>query len=61
MGVFEQDMLNPFNLQLFPSCYNCLSWSADGELAVAAGEYLYILVGDFVSHLTSWISVVSMN
>lgn len=38
-------MLDPVNLQLFPSCDNCLSWSADGELAVAAGEYVHILVG----------------
>lgn len=38
-------MLDPVNLQLFPSCDDCLSWSADGELAVAAGEYVHILVG----------------
>lgn len=37
-------MLNTVNLKLFPSCYDCLSWSADGELAVAAGEYIHVLV-----------------
>jgi len=37
-------MLDPVELQLFPSCYNCLSWSSDGELAVAAGENIHILV-----------------
>lgn len=37
-------MLDPVELQLFPSCYNCISWSSDGELAVAAGEYIHILV-----------------
>ncbi|KAE8354040.1 transcription factor IIIC subunit delta N-term-domain-containing protein [Aspergillus coremiiformis] len=36
-------MLGPVELQLFPSCYNCMSWSADGEIAVAAGEYVQIL------------------
>ncbi|KAF7588498.1 hypothetical protein BBP40_005634 [Aspergillus hancockii] len=36
-------MLRPIELQLFPSCYNCVSWSADGEIAVAAGEYVQIL------------------
>ncbi|KAB8256324.1 transcription factor IIIC subunit delta N-term-domain-containing protein [Aspergillus pseudonomiae] len=36
-------MLGPLELQLFPSCFNCISWSADGEIAVAAGEYVQIL------------------
>ncbi|PWY75331.1 hypothetical protein BO94DRAFT_589134 [Aspergillus sclerotioniger CBS 115572] len=36
-------MLGPLELPLFPSCYDCLSWSADGELAIAAGEYIQIL------------------
>lgn len=31
-------------LSIIPSCYNCLSWSDDGELAVAAGEYVHIFV-----------------
>lgn len=31
-------------LPIFPSCHNCLSWSNDGELAVAAGEYVHVLV-----------------
>lgn len=37
-------MLDPVELQLFPSCPSCLAWSSDGELAVAAGEYVQILV-----------------
>ena len=37
-------MLNPVELRLFPSCQDCLAWSADGELAVAGGEYVHILV-----------------
>ncbi|PYI02357.1 hypothetical protein BO78DRAFT_410668 [Aspergillus sclerotiicarbonarius CBS 121057] len=36
-------MLGPLELPLFPSCYDCLAWSADGELAIAAGEYIQIL------------------
>ncbi|KAL4880612.1 transcription factor IIIC subunit delta N-term-domain-containing protein [Aspergillus karnatakaensis] len=36
-------MLDPLELQVFPSCYNCLSWSSDGELAVASGENVLIL------------------
>ncbi|GKZ22379.1 hypothetical protein AbraIFM66951_011547 [Aspergillus brasiliensis] len=36
-------MLGPLELPLFPSCYDCLSWSDDGELAIAAGEYIQIL------------------
>lgn len=39
-------MLSPVTLRIFPSCYDCLSWSDDGELAVAAGEYVHILVCD---------------
>jgi hypothetical protein len=37
-------MLDPVEFQLSPSCYDCLAWSADGELAIAAGEYVHILV-----------------
>ncbi|PWY88255.1 hypothetical protein BO70DRAFT_369164 [Aspergillus heteromorphus CBS 117.55] len=36
-------MLGPLELPVFPSCYDCLAWSADGELAIAAGEYIQIL------------------
>ena len=31
-------------LPIFPSKINCLAWSQEGDLAVAAGEYVYILV-----------------
>ncbi|KAL3263397.1 hypothetical protein ABHI18_001786 [Aspergillus niger] len=36
-------MAGPLELPLFPSCYDCLSWSEDGELAIAAGDYIQIL------------------
>ncbi|RAL12518.1 uncharacterized protein BO97DRAFT_390200 [Aspergillus homomorphus CBS 101889] len=36
-------MLGPLELPLFPSCADCLAWSADGELAIGAGEYVQIL------------------
>lgn len=37
-------MVAPLELQLSPSCYSCLTWSADGELAIAAGEHVHVLV-----------------
>lgn len=37
-------MLNPVALPLSPSCHDAISWSPDGELAIAAGEYFQILV-----------------
>ncbi|KAL6238365.1 hypothetical protein BDW75DRAFT_227999 [Aspergillus navahoensis] len=36
-------MLEPLEVQVFPSSYDCISWSEDGEIAVAAGEYVHIL------------------
>ncbi|KAG0160825.1 hypothetical protein PDIDSM_8356 [Penicillium digitatum] len=36
-------MLNPVALSLSPSCHDAISWSSDGELAIAAGEYFQIL------------------
>ncbi|KAL4972194.1 transcription factor IIIC subunit delta N-term-domain-containing protein [Aspergillus desertorum] len=36
-------MLEPLELQVFPSSYDCISWSEDGEIAVAAGEYVHVL------------------
>ncbi|KAJ5477582.1 Transcription factor IIIC zinc-finger [Penicillium desertorum] len=38
-------MLNPVALSLSPSCHDAISWSPDGELAIAAGEYFQILAG----------------
>ena len=35
--------LDPVVLNIWPSCNECLSWSSDGELAIAAGEFVYIL------------------
>ncbi|EQL38369.1 hypothetical protein BDFG_00721 [Blastomyces dermatitidis ATCC 26199] len=35
--------LDPVELKLFPSCFDCISWSPDGELAVALGEYVHVL------------------
>ncbi|PGH15226.1 hypothetical protein AJ79_02591 [Helicocarpus griseus UAMH5409] len=37
-------MLDPVELNLFPSCYDCLSWSSDGDLAVALGEHVHVLI-----------------
>lgn len=39
-------MLDPVELKLFPSCFDCISWSPDGELAVALGEYVHVLVSE---------------
>ncbi|CEL09641.1 hypothetical protein ASPCAL12774 [Aspergillus calidoustus] len=36
-------MLETLELQVFPSSYNCISWSEDGEIAVATGEYVQVL------------------
>ncbi|KAL4963490.1 uncharacterized protein BDV14DRAFT_90611 [Aspergillus stella-maris] len=36
-------MMESIELQVFPSSYHCISWSEDGELALASGEYVYIL------------------
>ncbi|KAJ5544470.1 Transcription factor IIIC zinc-finger [Penicillium sp. DV-2018c] len=36
-------MLSPAGLNLHPSCHNAISWSPEGELAIAAGEYFQIL------------------
>ncbi|KAF9890146.1 hypothetical protein FE257_006307 [Aspergillus nanangensis] len=36
-------MLSPVQLHVFPSCYSSLSCSADGELALAAGEYVHVI------------------
>ncbi|EGE06922.1 hypothetical protein TEQG_05975 [Trichophyton equinum CBS 127.97] len=36
-------MLEPLELRSYPSCHDCLSWSADGEIAVASGEIVYVL------------------
>jgi Transcription factor IIIC subunit delta N-term len=35
--------LDPIILNTWPSCNECLSWSSDGELAVAGGEFVHIL------------------
>lgn len=37
-------MAEALDLNLYPSCYNCLSWSDDGELAVAAGDTVHLQV-----------------
>jgi hypothetical protein len=39
-----RDMLSPVELSLAPSCEDCLAWSPDGELAIAAGDSVQILV-----------------
>ena len=37
-------MLKDIQIPFYPSAANCLAWSKDGELAIAAGEHLHILV-----------------
>ena len=37
-------MLPDVELNFQPSISNCLAWSDDGELAVAAGEFVHVLV-----------------
>lgn len=37
-------IMDSINLNLFPSCTNCLAWSSDGILAIAAGDYTTLLV-----------------
>ncbi|OAX82506.1 hypothetical protein ACJ72_03143 [Emergomyces africanus] len=37
-------MLDPVELKLFPSCFDCIAWSPDGDLAVALGEYVHVLI-----------------
>lgn len=37
-------MLPPVHIPVQPSSQNCLAWSPDGELAVAAGEEVYLLL-----------------
>ena len=37
-------MMSSIELSLFPSCLGAVDWSPDGELAVAAGEQVHILV-----------------
>ncbi|KAK2795098.1 hypothetical protein FQN51_000516 [Onygenales sp. PD_10] len=37
-------MLEPVELNLYPSSFDCLSWSTDGDLAIALGEYVYVLI-----------------
>lgn len=37
-------MPQPIELALFPSCFGAIDWSPDGELAVAAGDQVQILV-----------------
>lgn len=41
--------LDSIVLSGWPSCNDCISWSSDGELAVAVGEYVHILTPKQVS------------
>ncbi|EDP55366.1 conserved hypothetical protein [Aspergillus fumigatus A1163] len=43
-------MFDQVELTVSPSCYNCLAWSADGEIALAAGEYVQILTPKKPTH-----------
>ena len=37
-------MLPQIHIPIQPSCHDCLAWSRDGELAVAAGEEVYLFI-----------------
>ena len=37
-------MLSPVQIPVQPSSQDCLAWSSDGELAIAAGEEVYLLI-----------------
>ncbi len=37
-------MLRDLEVPFVPSATDCLSWSEDGELAIAAAEHVHILV-----------------
>lgn len=37
-------MIRPVESSVLPSCFSALAWSPDGELAVAGGDQVYILV-----------------
>lgn len=37
-------MLRDLEVPFVPSATDCLSWSEDGELAIAVAEYVHILV-----------------
>ena len=40
-------MLPPAHIPVQPLCQECLAWSQDGELAVAAGEEVYLLLPQY--------------
>ena len=40
-------MLPPVHIPAQPSSQDCLAWSPDGELAVAAGEQVYLLIPQY--------------
>ena len=42
-------MLPPAHIPVQPLCQECLAWSQDGELAVAAGEEVYLLLPQYGS------------
>ena len=42
--IFLGVMLPPVHIPVQPSSQDCLAWSPDGELAVAAGEEVYLLI-----------------
>ena len=43
-------MLPPAHIPVQSLCQECLAWSQDGELAVAAGEEVYLLLPQYGSH-----------
>ena len=46
-------MPSTIHLPIQPSIPDCLAWSADGELAIAAGEEVYLLIPQRIQHQVS--------
>lgn len=54
-------MLESVELNLTPSCLDCMSWSADGDLAVASGELVHVLVSSSSSWLRPLATLQTLN
>lgn len=47
-------MLPKFQLPFHPSITNCLAWSEDGDLAIAADDFVHILVSRISFRIQYW-------
>lgn len=51
-------MISPVESSVFPSCFGALAWSPDGELAVAGGDQVYILVCSIEFCIKAWLLIL---